>query len=97
MERQTEAEQERDHVEDFLDGFDHCEEDYDGGEGFDFNTETSVFFRGGCFPAFKELCISELLACLSSPFEGIAPHLSRSSASVDKDLSVWINHWYVRD
>lgn len=96
MNRQTGAEQERDEVEEFLNGFDYYEEDYEEEEKFDLHSETSIFVRGGCFPAFKELCISELLACLTSQFEGVAPQLSRSSSSIDSDLSIWINHWYVK-
>lgn len=96
MNRQIGFGQERDEVEEFLNGFDYYEEDDVGEEEFDLHIETSIFVRGGCFQAFKELCISELLACLTSQFEGAAPQLSRSSASIDSDLSLWINHWYVR-
>jgi hypothetical protein len=96
MYSQTEAAQERDEVEEFLNGFDYYEGDYEEDYKFDLHSETSIFVRGGCFPAFKELCISELLSCLTSQFEGAAPQLSRSSSSIDSDLSLWINHWYVR-
>ena len=75
-------------VEEFLNGFDH----YDGEEEVEEKFQSSIFLQGGCLSALENICIAELLACLSQ-FEGNPPILSRSNSSINNDLNAWISHW----
>ena len=86
-------------IEEFLNGFDYYDREVEVEEEVEVEDEKkfqSPFFlfqgSGGCLSAIENICIAELLACLSQ-FEGNPPILSRSNSSINNDLNAWISHW----
>lgn len=87
-------------IEEFLNGFDYYDREVEVEEEVEVEDEKkfqSPFFlfqgSGGCLSAIENICIAELLDCLSSQCQGNPPTLLRSNSSINNDLNAWISHW----
>ena len=85
-------------IEEFLNGFDYYDREVEVEEEVeDEEKSQSPFFflqgGGGCLSAIENICIGELLDCLSSKCQGSPPTLLRSNSSINNDLNAWITYW----
>jgi hypothetical protein len=89
-------------IEEFLNGFDYYDREVEGEGEVEVEVEDEKKFQspfflfqgsGGCLSAIENICIAELLDCLSSQCQGSPPTLLRSNSSINNDLNAWISHW----
>lgn len=87
-------------IEEFLNGFDYYGREVEVEEEVDVKDEKKfqspfLLFQGsgGCLSAIENICIAELLDCLSSQCQGNPPTLLRSNSSINNDLNAWISYW----